>query len=111
MRCFTSVLDVSPSFWMFPHIFTGVFDTNMLVSKTQVKTREKCEKISHWEKKREKIVLYCTIYALGENASHLRFSRILERLRLPKRKPNTECNIGLTRSACNSQTLEIRKYY
>ena len=44
MHCFTCVLDVSLAFRMFPRVFTCILDTNMLVSKTRVKTQEKRKK-------------------------------------------------------------------
>ena len=86
---------VSLSFWMFPRVFTGerkhpllpvftgVLDTNMLVSKTPVKTGEKQEKITQSEKNARR-----SHYALGKTRVSCVFSCILERLRLPKRKPS-----------------------
>ena len=50
MRCFTGVLD-----------FSRVYDTNMLVSKTRVKTQEKCKK----KPKREPNARKCFYITLG----------------------------------------------
>ena len=62
MRCVTRVFYFSRVFEAFlkyfSRIFTCVFDTNMLVFKTQVKTREKLSIVHH---------------ALGKNVSQLRF--------------------------------------
>ena len=60
------------------HFFTGVLDTNMLVSKTPVKKREKSEKdtrkLAKARKKREDLSILR--YALGKSVSQLRFSRV-----------------------------------
>ena len=56
--------------------FSRVFDTNMLVSKTRVKTREKCErKIKNASPTRDNVSILH--YAMGKNVSQLRFSRVL----------------------------------
>ena len=81
---------------------TRVFDTNMLVSKTREKTREKREKnarkIKNASPTRDNVSILH--YALGKNASHVgrvliafwsRFGRVLVAFwsqTLPKRKPN-----------------------
>ena len=67
MLCFTRVLD-------FSRVFTRIFDT-MLVSKTQVKTREKREKVTQCKKKRKKILQY------------LHYARFCSQT-WPKRNPN-----------------------
>ena len=43
---FSSFLVFFHVFDFFPHVFTRVLDINMLISKTQVKTGEKHEKIT-----------------------------------------------------------------
>ena len=72
MRSFTRVSDFSPDF---PH----VYDINMLVSKTRVKTQEKCKKIVRKIKNasptRENVSILH--YALGTNAIQLRFAHVL----------------------------------
>ena len=62
------------AFFIFPRVFPRVLDINMLVSKTQVKMREKCnknaKKIQNASPTRENVsILY---YALGKNASQSR---------------------------------------
>ena len=63
---------------VFPRVFPRVLDTNMLVSKTRVKTREKREKnarkIKNASPTRDNVSILH--YALGKNASQLRFSRV-----------------------------------
>ena len=63
----------------FSRVFPRVYDTNMLVSKTQVKTQEKCKKntrkIQNASPTREDVSIL--LYPLGKNASQLRFARIL----------------------------------
>ena len=53
--------------------WSGVFDTNMLVSKRQVKTQEKLEKITQHKKTQNNFSILH--YAWGKNMILLRFSR------------------------------------
>ena len=66
-------------FLRFSRVFSRVFDTNMLVSKTREKTREKREKnarkIKNASPTRDNVSILH--YALGKNASQLRFGRVL----------------------------------
>ena len=66
-------------FSRFSRVFSRVFDTNMLVSKTREKTRDKREKnarkIKNASPTRDNVSLLH--YALGKNASQLRFGRVL----------------------------------
>ena len=71
MRCFTCVF--------YSCVFPRVYDTNMLVSKTQVKTQEKCKENARKIKKasptRENVSIIH--YALGKKASQLCFGHVL----------------------------------
>ena len=66
------------TFFILPRVFPRVLDTNMLVSKTRVKTREKREKnarkIKNASPTRDNFSILH--YALGKNASQLRFSHV-----------------------------------
>ena len=54
---------------------TRVFDTNMLVSKTREKREKNARKIKNASPTRDNVSILH--YALGKNASQLRFGRIL----------------------------------
>ena len=74
-----ALLHYALSHWRFYRVFPRVIDTNMLVSKTREKTREKREKnarkIKNASPTRDNVSILH--YALGKNASHLRFGRVL----------------------------------
>ena len=75
MRCFTRVFYSR----VFPHVFPRVYDINMLVSKTRMKTREECKKnarkIKNASPTRENVSILH--YALDKNANQLRFGLVL----------------------------------
>ena len=77
MLCFTCVLDVSLCFYLhfgYQH-------------------KNNARKLGIAKKKEDNFsILHC---ALGKNVSQLHFSCILDRLRLPKRKPNAYCDMAL----------------
>ena len=78
---------VVPPAFLIPHaflsrfcrVFPCVYDTNMLVSKTQVKTQGKCKKnarkIQNASPTEENVSILH--YALGKNVSQLRFARVM----------------------------------
>ena len=78
---------VAPPAFLIPHaflsrfsrVFPRVYDTNMLVSKTRVKTQEKCKKnarnIQNASPTQENVSILH--YTLGKNASQLRFACVL----------------------------------
>ena len=73
MHCFTGIF-FFPSFFIFPYVFSGVFDTNMLVTKTQEKRKKKARKLPNARKTCENVsILHCM---LGKNTRQLRFSHI-----------------------------------
>ena len=70
---------VSLVLWIFSRIFTHILDTNMLVSKTREFLFCFLYYTTRWVKR--KLVVFG--------------SRVLEPLRLPRRKPNVWCNMGI----------------
>ena len=83
MRCSIGVFYLHAFFLRFSRPLPRVYDTNMLVSKTQVETREKrvrnARKIKNASPTREDVSILH--YVLGKNMSQLcffsRFSRVL----------------------------------
>ena len=67
------------AFFILPRVFPRVFDTNMLVSKTRVKTQEKSKKnpskIQNASPMRENV--FILHYALGKNAFCSGFAPVL----------------------------------
>ena len=72
--CFSFYL----AFFILPRVFPRVLDTNMLVSKTRVKTRGKREKNARKNNNASptRDIVSILHYALGKNASQMRFSRV-----------------------------------
>ena len=63
-----------PSFFVFPCVFSCVFDTNMLVTKTQEKRKKNSRKLPDARKMCENVSILH--YMLGKNTRQLRFSHI-----------------------------------
>ena len=65
--------------WRFSRAYPRVYDTNMLVSNTRVKTQEKWKESARKIKKASptREIFSILHYALGKNASKLRFSRVM----------------------------------
>ena len=92
---------------VFPCGFPRALDTNMLVSKRQVKTQEKCKKNAKKNPKREPNARKCfyILLCVGQKRESvsfcLRFASFLLWFclqTLPKRKPNAKCNMGIKTS-------------
>ena len=62
-------------FTCFSCVFPRIYDTNMLVSKTQEKCKENARKIQNASPTREHFSILH--YALSKNTSQLRFARVL----------------------------------
>ena len=113
MRCFTGIFHFTSRFSFLPRIFLRVLDTNMLVSKIRVKLREKrkknARKTQEKRKKNARKIKNVSLtrdnvsilhYALGKNASQLRFSRVLLAFLFTNANPTHSVIVALVTTFC-----------